>query len=210
MYTPAEEAANYLTHGLGAAFSVAALGLLVTLAALYGDVWRVVSFSIYGSALFLLYTFSTLYHAVRSPQLKRVFRVLDHISIYLLIAGTYTPFTLVSMRGPWGWSLFGVVWGLALAGVVFKLFTTGRWGIASSIIYILMGWVVLIAFKPLIEAVPTPGVLWLFVGGCAYTIGVVFYTLKRMPYHHAVWHCFVLAGSVCHFIAIFLYVLPME
>ncbi len=209
-YKPKEEFANVITHFVGTLLSVAALSLLVTLAALYGDVWRIVSFSIYGAALVILYLSSTLYHAFRSPRLKHIFRILDHVSIYLLIAGTYTPFTLVSLRGTWGWSLFGTIWGCALVGIIFKIMMTGRWRIMSSIFYILMGWIVVIAFKPLIAAVPLPGVIWLIAGGCAYTFGIVFYINKQWLYHHAIWHCFVLAGSVCHFLAIFFYVLPLS
>jgi hemolysin III len=209
-YNPKEETANVITHLIGTILSIAALSLLVTLAALYGDVWRIISFSIYGAALVLLYLSSTLYHSFRSEHLKRIFRIFDHVSIYLLIAGTYTPFTLVSLRGTWGWSLFGAIWGCALIGIVFKIMMTGRWSILSSIFYVLMGWIVVIAFKPLLAAVPLPGVIWLIAGGCAYTLGVVFYINKQWSYHHAIWHCFVLAGSACHFCAILLYVLPMN
>ncbi len=205
-----EEAANFVTHVIGVVLSTAALSVLVTLASLYGDFWRVISFSVYGVSLVILYLFSTLYHAFRSPRVKRVFRILDHISIFLLIGGTYTPFTLVSLRGPWGWALFGVIWGLAVVGILFKTVMTGRWNTFSSIIYILMGWIVLIAFKPLMDVIPLPGILWLIAGGFAYTFGVAFYACKKLPYHHAIWHCFVLAGSACHFWAILFYVLPMN
>ncbi|MDX9753382.1 MAG: hemolysin III family protein [bacterium] len=209
VYSQQEETANFLTHAAGTLLSIAALSILVTLAGIEGDVWRIVSFSIYGATLVILYLISTLYHAFRSERLKAVFRVLDHISIFLLIAGTYTPFTLVNLRGPWGWSIFGVIWGLAIAGIVFKLFMTGRWQVFSSLVYIMMGWVVLIAFKPLFASVDLSGVLWLIAGGMAYTLGVIFYSMKTIPYHHAIWHCFVLLGSTCHFFAIYFHVLPM-
>jgi len=209
-FTPGEERANIITHGIGVVASVAAAGSLITLAVFYGDVWRVVSFSIYGTSLVLMYLISTLYHALRSPKAKHVLRILDHISIYLLIAGTYTPFMLVNMRGDWGWPILGVIWGLAATGIIFKIFMTGRWDVVSSIMYILMGWIVLIAFKPFVNAVPLNGILWLAAGGCAYTGGVAFYSYTQLPYHHAIWHCFVLLGSICHFCAILFYVLPME
>lgn len=206
----AEETANFITHLAGVILSAAALSVLVTLGAVYGDVWRIVSFSIYGSTLVLLYLFSTLYHVSRSPKVKNVFRLLDHISIYLLIAGSYTPFTLVSLRGAWGWTLFGIIWGLAIAGIVFTLCTTARWHFIAVIIYILMGWIIVIAIKPLIETIPFSGILWLVAGGLSYTFGVIFYAKKFIAYNHAIWHCFVLAGSICHFFAVLFYVLPME
>ena len=209
-YKSREETANVLTHLVGVFFGVAVLSLLVSLASIYGDVWRVVSFSIYGLSLVLLYSFSTLYHFFHAARLKHIFRILDHVSIYLLIAGTYTPFTLVNLRGVLGWSLFGVVWGLAAVGISFKIFMTGRWRAISVVAYILMGWIVVIAFKPLLDAITFHGIMWLVAGGCAYTIGVAFYLLKNLPYHHAIWHCFVLMGSGCHFVAILVYVLPMN
>jgi hemolysin III len=209
-YSRREEAANALTHALGVALSIAGLAVLVTFAALNGDAWRVVSVSIYGATLVLLYLASTLYHAARSPGIKHKLRIFDHAAIYLLIAGTYTPFTLVNLRGPWGWSLFGVIWGLATIGVLHKVFFAGRFRELSVVCYIGMGWLVMIAMKPLTDVLPLPGVAWLVVGGVLYTSGVLFYALRRMPYHHAVWHLFVLAGSVCHFISVMGYVVPMR
>ncbi len=207
VYTPAEEWANIITHLAGVILSIVALVMMVMIASTQGDAWQTVSVSIYGASLVVLYSVSTLYHTVTSIELKRLFRMFDHISIYLLIAGSYTPFTLVSLRGAWGWSMFGVIWGLAVFGIAFKVFTTGRWRIISSLIYIGMGWVVVIAFQPLMEAVPFDGILWLIAGGLAYTFGVVFYIYKRLPYHHAIWHCFVLAGSACHFWVVYKHVL---
>ena len=156
----------------------------------------------------LLYTASTLYHSLRRPRLKRILKILDHTAIYLLIAGTYTPFTLVNMRGAWGWILFALVWSFCLFGIVWKLFHAERFIIVSTIVYVAMGWLVLIAVKPLLAAVPLPGIAWLLAGGLFYTVGVLFFALKRIPYNHAIWHIFVMAGSVCHFVAVMLYVLP--
>ncbi len=203
-----EELINSITHGAGLALSIAGLAVLVTLAALKGTAWHIVSCSVYGATLVLLYTASTLYHSVRSPRLKRFFRILDHASIYLLIAGTYTPFMLVNLRGGWGWTLFGLVWGLAAVGILFKIFFVDRFAIASTVVYLLMGWLVVIAIKPLLMLVPGGGILWLLAGGLAYTLGVVFFAWEKMPYNHAVWHVFVLTGSVCHYFAVLFYVLP--
>lgn len=209
VYTAGEELANSITHGIGAALSVAGLTVLVVLAAIHGDVWRVVSFSIYGGCLTILYLVSTLYHGFRRPKLKHIFRILDHSAIYLLIAGTYTPITLVSMRGPWGWSIFGVVWGLALIGISFKAIFIGRFEKLSVAAYILMGWLCVIAFKEMLLTIPPGGIAWLIAGGVVYTAGVVFYAWERLPFNHAIWHLFVLGGSICHFFAILLHVLPM-
>jgi len=203
-----EETINALTHGLGALLSLAGLAVLVTMAALHGDAWHIVSCSIYGATLVLLFSSSTLYHSFRSQRVKYVFRIIDHASIYLLIAGTYTPFVLVNLRGRWGWSLFGVIWGLALAGIVFQVFFVDRFRLAQTLIYLAMGWLVVVAVKPLFTYVPRPGLLWLLAGGLCYTVGALFYLWKKLPYHHAVWHLFVLGGSVCHYFAILFYVLP--
>jgi hemolysin III len=208
-YTIGEEIANSITHGIGAALSVAGLTLLVVLAAIYGDTWRVVSFSIYGSSLILLYLASTLYHSIQHHKVKRILRIFDHAAIYLLIAGTYTPFTLVSMRGPWGWSLFGVVWGLALMGITFKTLFIGRYEKVATAAYVLMGWLVVVAFKQMVLTIPPGGIVWLVIGGVAYTLGVLFYAWEKLPYNHAIWHLFVLAGSISHFFAILFYVLPI-
>lgn len=207
-YWRRQEIANSVTHGLGIALSVAGLAVLVVLASLHATVWHVVSFSIYGTSLILLYTSSTLYHSVRSPRLKRIFRILDHSSIYLLIAGSYTPFALVNLRGAWGWSLFGIIWTLSLIGIFVKAFFTGRFKAVSTAIYLLMGWLVVVAIKPLMHAMPIGGIAWLLAGGLAYTVGAVIYMRKMIPYHHAIWHLFVLAGSICQYFAILFYVLP--
>ncbi|HVS51075.1 MAG TPA: hemolysin III family protein [Opitutaceae bacterium] len=207
-YTPREELANALTHGAGLALSIAALALLVTFASRHGDAWHVTSVAIFGATLVLLYTTSTLYHAFRRAGVKRVLRKFDHAAIFLLIAGTYTPFALVSMRGPWGWSLFGIVWLLAAAGIALKFWFTGRFRVGSTLIYLAMGWLIVIALRPMIAAVAPNGLWWLLAGGLCYTGGTVFYLWRRLPYHHAVWHLFVLGGSACHFFAVFGYVLP--
>lgn len=209
-YTLREEIANSITHGLGVLFSIAGLAILVTLAAMYGDAWHVVSCSIYGATLLVLYTSSTLYHGIPHPKAKRILRIFDHSAIFLLIAGTYTPFTLVNLRGPWGWSLFGTIWGLALAGVVLQLTPWRRLRALSVSLYLGMGWAIVIAIRPLIEAVPPRGLLLLVLGGLAYTLGVLFYLWRSLPHHHAIWHLFVLSGSVLHFFAVLLYVIPIS
>ena len=203
-----EETINAVTHGLGAVLGTAGLALLVVSAVLRGDAWHIVSCAIYGATLVLLFTSSTLYHSCRGPRVKHAFRIVDHSSIYLLIAGTYTPFLLVNLRGGWGWSLFAVVWGLALAGIVFQVFFVDRFRLAQTLIYLGMGWLVVVAVKPLLANVPRPGLLWLLAGGLFYSLGAVFYLWKKLPYHHGIWHLFVLAGSACHYFAILLYVIP--
>jgi hemolysin III len=207
-YSLGEEIASSITHGIGAALSVAALAILVSLAAIHGDAWRVVSFAIYGATLIILYMSSMFYHAFQGPRVKRVFRYFDHSAIFLLIAGTYTPFTLVNLRGVWGWTLFGLIWGLAAAGILMTVLLPGRSRVLASLVYIGMGWLVVIAIKPLVASVHFGGMMWLVAGGLAYTLGVVFYIWKRLPYNHAIWHLFVLGGSICHFFAVLLYVLP--
>ncbi|MEM1056788.1 MAG: hemolysin III family protein [Bacteroidota bacterium] len=199
---PFEELINALTHGLGAVASAAGGAVLITLAAVWGDAWHVVGASVFVGSLVLLYTASTLYHAIPFARAKEKLKVFDHCAIYVLIAGTYTPFTLVGLRGAWGWTLLITVWSLAAAGIVFKLFYTGRFNVLSTLLYIAMGWLVVIAIKPMIAALPASTLGWLVGGGLAYTAGTVFYLSKRIPYAHAIWHVFVLAGSVCHFAAV--------
>ena len=208
-YSFAEEVANSVTHGLGAALSVTALVLLAVYSARSGDPWRIVSFSIYGTTLTSMYLSSVLYHGFQRPRIKNVFRCLDHSAIYLLIAGTYTPFTLVNMRGGWGWTLFGLIWTLAVAGLVMTALRIARSRTLSSLVYIGMGWLVVVAVRPLLDSIAPGGIAWLLAGGLAYTLGVCFYVWKRLPYNHAIWHLFVLGGSVCHFFAVWFYVLPV-
>lgn len=209
-YSKGHELANTITHGIGVALSLAGLVVLVVFAALRGTVWHVVSFSVYGTTLVLLFTASTLYHSFHSPRIKHAFRILDHCSIYLLIAGSYTPFTLVTLRGAWGWSLFGCVWGLTVVGIAIKIFFTGRFALLSTIVYLLMGWLAVVAIKPLMGQIPLAGFLWLLAGGLIYSSGVIFYVFRRIPYGHAIWHLFVLAASVCQYFAILFYVLPTK
>lgn len=207
-YSLAEEIASSVTHGIGFLLALAMLCLLVVYAALRGTVWHVVACSLYGTTLILLYAASTLYHAFQWPRAKAVLKIIDHSAIFMLIAGTYTPFLLVPLRGGWGWSLFGVIWGMALVGVGFKLFFAGRFKLVSTLIYIGMGWIVMIAVRPLWLNLPRGGLLWLLAGGLFYTGGTVFYLNKRIPFNHAIWHGFVLAGSLCHFFSVMFYVIP--
>jgi len=205
-YTCAEEVANGVTHGIGALLAIAGLAVMTAYAALHGDAWHIVACSIFGATLILLYTASTLYHSIPLEKAKGVLRALDHSAIFLLIAGTYTPFSLIDLRGPWGWSLFAVIWGLTFAGIVLRLLLKGRrHGLVVSL-YLAMGWIVVVAAQPMLERVATGGLVLLAAGGLAYTAGVAFYKWRRLPYNHAIWHGFVLGGSVCHFLAIYLYI----
>ena len=202
-----EEVANSVTHGLGLLASLVGAFLLVSLSLARGEAWHVVSAAIYGITLVALYAASTMYHALKGTKARSILRVLDHCAIYLLIAGTYTPVTLVGLRGGWGWTLFGLAWGFAAAGIVFKVLATGRYAVLSTLVYVLMGWLCIVAAKPMFVLL-SPGALALLgAGGVLYTAGIVFYHSKRVPYSHAVWHLFVVAGSVCHYLAIALYVL---
>jgi hemolysin III len=200
-----EEIANSITHGAGFLLSIAGLAVLVTLAALHGSAWRIVACSIYGSTLVLLYLASTLYHAIQAPRAKRILRIFDHSAIYLLIAGTYTPFVLVTLRGKLGWTLFGMQWGLAVGGIVFKSLTRGGYEIASTIVYALMGWMGIVGIKSMYASLSLGGIVWILAGGLCYTIGILFFALDRR-YCHAIWHVFVVGGSVCHFYAVLRYI----
>ena len=202
-----EEVANSVTHGLGLVASIVGGIVLVVLAAERGEAWHVVSAAVYGSTLVALYAASTLYHALKGTKALDVLRLLDHCAIYLLIAGTYTPITLISLRGEWGWALFGAVWALAVAGIFFKVFATGRFGYLSTVAYVLMGWICILALKPILLLLSPGAIALLLAGGLSYTAGTIFYAWERIPYSHAVWHLFVIAGSVCHYLAIALYVL---
>ena len=207
-YTLREERLNSLSHGLGALMSVAGTVLLVMAASALGDIWKIVSFSIFGASLILLYSSSTFYHASRSPRAREVWKMLDHCAIFLLIAGTYTPFVLVNLRGPTGWTLFGVVWGLALAGIILKLVFGHRYKILRVLVYLAMGWLILFAAGELNTQVGPLGVKLTVAGGIVYTVGVVFYLADRLPYNHAIWHLFTVGGSLCHFLAIYYAGLP--
>ena len=201
--TVGEEIANAVTHGIGAVLSVVGLVLLIVRAEQTGDPWRLLSFTIFGITMVMLYVTSTLYHSLAHTRAREVFKVLDHSLIYVLIAGTYTPFALINLRGPWGWSLFGVLWGLAIAGILFKLVFAGHFHRASTVLYLAMGWMGVIAAKPLLAEVPTGALGWLLGGGVAYSLGTAFYMRRSLKYHHAVWHLFVLAGTACHFVAVY-------
>ena len=197
-----DEIASALTHGLGAIAALAGGTILVCQAALNGDGWHTSTALVFSVTLFLLYVSSTLYHAIPQPRIKARLQVIDHCAIYLLIAGTYTPFTLIGLRGPWGWSLFATIWSLAVSGVIYKLFFTGRFRLLSTCLYVAMGWLVIIAMKPLIRSLDGWTLTWLVAGGLSYTLGTYFYQRDSIRYFHAIWHLFVLGGSACHFIAV--------
>lgn len=208
-YSPAEELANSLSHGLGIVLSIAGLAVLTSFASVFGTAWHIVSCSIYGATQILLYTASTLYHSIPLERAKGWLRTLDHSAIFLLIAGTYTPFLLVNLRGPWGWTLLAVVWVLAIAGIALQgvLLRLPRW--VNAIPYVGMGWLVVIAIRPLLDSVAPGGLALLLAGGLAYMVGVIFYVWKRLPFNHAIWHGFVLLGSALHYFAVLFYVIPL-
>jgi hemolysin III len=208
-YSEEEELANRLTHIFAAATSLVGIVFLVIAASRTGDPYRIVSSAIFCGSLSVFYVISTLYHTIRSPKSRYVFRVLDHAGIYLVIAGTYTPFTLVPLRESSGWALFGVVWGLAIAGAIFKSFMTHRLAFLAPVLYIALGWLIVVDLEGLLTLVPIKGVLWLVAGGLFYTVGIVFYAFDRIPYNHAIWHVFVIAGSLCHYLSILWYVVPL-
>jgi len=207
-YPPLEEKINIISHAVGFILSVIALVFLVSRANLHGNVWHVVSFSIFGSSLIILYAASTFFHSAKCARRRHKLNILDHSAIYLLIAGTYTPYTLVTLEGSTRWVVFGVIWGLAITGVICKFFFIGRNGVMSTIMYILMGWVMIIAIKPLINNLPFEGILWLFFGMASYMIGALFFSLNKLKFNHAIFHKFVLIGSFCHFMSIYYHVLP--
>jgi hemolysin III len=208
-YSWLEEVFNSITHAIGALVSIAGLVLLIVFSSLYGNSSHVISCTIFGFTLVLLYTASTLYHSFRKPNLKHAFKILDHSCIYILIAGTYTPFLLVTVRGVVGWSMFVLVWSLTVIGILFKIFFVHRFNALSTIAYILMGWLIIFAIKPLFQTLPGGGLALLICGGMAYTLGIIFYSWNKLPFNHAIWHLFVLAGSVCHFCAVIFYVIPL-
>jgi len=208
VHDASEEFANALTHGLGAAGALAGGAVLITLAALYGDGWQLTGAIVFGVCLLLLYIASTLYHATRHPVTKARLKVFDHCAIYLLIAGTYTPYTLIGLRGSVGWWLFAAIWTLALAGVIFKLFFTGRFKLLSTVIYVAMGWLVLVAIVPVFRSLDAWTFGWLFAGGACYTLGTFFYHRPSLRYSHAIWHMFVIGGSVCHYVSVMAQVVP--
>lgn len=207
-YPLVEEIINSLTHGIGMALSIVGTAVLVVAASALGDPWKVVSFAIFGACMTLLYTASMLYHGSRQPAWRAVYKMLDHCAIFALIAGTYTPFLLVNMRGDVGWTLFGIIWGLALIGIILKIVFGNRYKLARVAIYLAMGWLVLFASHELLSTLNDLGFWLVLAGGVTYTAGVIFYLADRLPYNHAIWHLFVVGGSVCHFYAIYFGVLP--
>lgn len=209
-FTKGEEIANAITHGIGVLLSIAALVLLIVFSSLYGNAWHIVSFTIFGATMLIMYTSSTLLHSLPEGKAKSVFEVLDHSSIYFFIAGTYTPFLFVIIKDWIGWALFGVLWAIAIGGTVFKSFFVKKYLLPSTALYVLMGWMVVFIWKPLAEGLTYNGFLLLFIGGICYTFGSLFYIWRGFKYHHAIWHLFVIAGSVFHFFSILFYVLPIN
>jgi hemolysin III len=209
-YSPIEESINIISHAIGLILSIVALVLLVRHANLHGNAWHVVSFAIFGLSLISLYAASTFYHSAKKPDLRLRLRIVDHATIYILIAGTYTPFALVTLNGPSGWTLFGVSWGMAITGIILKLFHTGKYNLISTLMYVFMGWIIVFAIKPLINNLSSDGLFWLVAGGMAYTTGAILYSIKKIKLNHAIFHLFVLLGSFCHFVAIYFYILPSE
>lgn len=206
-YTLGEDIANVVTHGIGAGLSIAGLILLVVLAVIEGDPRRIVAFSIYGASLIFLYFTSTLYHSFQNIHIKRFMQKVDHSAVYILIAGTYTPFLIISMHGALGWSMLALVWGLALAGILFKMLFINRFEVVATLAYVAMGWMCVLVWQQMVANVPPGGIAWLIAGGVIYTAGVIFYAWQKLPYNHAIWHVFVLGGSVCHFVSV-AYLIP--
>ena len=209
-YSPIEEKINVISHATGFILSIVALVLLVLHANLHGNVWHIVSFTIFGASLIILYAASTFYHSAKEAELRGRLKIIDHASIYVLIAGTYTPFTLITLNGITGWVIFSISWGLALIGIISKIFFTGKYTLISTIMYVFLGWIIIFAIKPLINNLSLEGLFWLFGGGVFYTIGAILYSIKKIKFNHAIFHMFVLTGSFCHFMSVFFYVLPSK
>jgi len=207
-YSPLEERINILSHAIGLLLSMVAVVLLVTRASHFGNAWHIVSAAIFGASLIALYAASTTYHSATRAEFRARLRVIDHATIYILIAGTYTPFTLITLNGAVGWTIFAVSWGMAISGIILKLFFTGRFNLVSTLMYVFMGWIIIFAVKPLITNLSPEGLFWLVAGGLSYTIGAIIYSIKKVPLNHAIFHLFVLGGSICHFVAVYFYVLP--
>lgn len=203
-----EEIANSITHFVGVLLGIAALVIMIIEASIYQSVEGIVASIIFGTSIIVSYVSSVIYHAVLAPRIKYFFRIMDHCCIYLLIAGSYTPFALVTLAGPLGWTLFGIIWGIALVGIILKFKYVGKYEMLSTILYVLMGWIAVSVSVQLLEHLQIGGIIWLVVGGLAYTIGVIFFIYERVPFFHTIWHLFVLAGSICHFFCILFYVLP--
>ena len=206
-YSPLEEKTNIISHAIGLFLSVVALLLMLVRAGGSGDILHIIGAGIFGVSLIALYAASTLYHSARDPKVRARLRINDHATIYVLIAGTYTPFTLITLNGWVGWTIFGVSWGMAIAGVILKLIFTGKYNVLSTLMYVFMGWIIIFAIKPLVNSFPPEGIFWLVAGGIAYTTGAIIYSIKKIKFNHAIFHLFVLLGSICHFIAVYFYVL---
>jgi hemolysin III len=206
-YPPLEEKINVFSHGIGFTLSIVAFALLLSRTIHYGDILQIVSAGIFGLSLMILYAASTLYHNSKIPSRRNKLKVFDHAAIFVLIAGTYTPFTLLILPGATGWIIFGASWGMALTGIILKLFFTGKYKLLSTTMYVSMGWMIVFAIKPLVANLPQEGLYWLFAGGISYTLGAILYSIKKIKFNHAIFHVFVLGGSFCHFMAIYFYVL---
>ena len=209
-YSAAEERINIGSHALGFILSIIALVLLVRHALMYGNIWHIVSFAVFGMSLITLYAASTIYHSAKSPAVRSKLRIIDHATIYILIAGTYTPFTLVTLGGIAGWTIFSVSWVMAFVGIILKIFFTGKYKLISTLMYVFMGWIIVFAIEPLINNLSSDGLFWLVAGGVAYTMGAILYSIKKIKFNHAIFHVFVLMGSFCHFVSVYFYVLPGE
>ncbi len=207
LFSKKEEIAHAITHGIGALLSICGLVLLIVFASFNGDPSLIISVTTFGVTMLLMYISSTLVHSLPNGKWKNIFLIIDHASIYVFIAGTYTPFLLIVINGKMGWTLFGVIWGIALAGIILKIFFVKKFIILSTLVYILMGWLIVLLWNPLVESIHPNGVFLLVSGGVIYTVGALFYVWKRIPYHHVIWHVFVLGGSICHFFTVFLYVI---
>ncbi|MDC3417410.1 PAQR family membrane homeostasis protein TrhA [Aquibacillus salsiterrae] len=206
-FTKGEEVANAITHGVGALLSIVGLVVLIVSSTLYGTAWHVVSFTVFGATMLILYTSSTMVHALPPGKAKDLFEIFDHSSIYLFIAGTYTPFTFLAIKGALGWTLFGIVWGLAIGGTVFKVFFVKKYLFTSTILYVVMGWLIVFGWNQIVDNVARNGVILLVLGGAFYTIGALFYVWRGFKYHHAIWHLFVIAGTIAHFFCVLIYLL---
>lgn len=209
-YSPLEERINITSHAFGFLLSLVALALLTTHASLNGNAWHVVSFGIFGASLVVLFAASTIYHSAKKPELRSRLRIVDHAAIYVLIAGTYTPFTLITLNGTAGWIIFSASWAMALTGIVLKLFFTGRFDLISTLMYVFMGWIIVFDLESLINKLSSEGLFWLVAGGLAYTVGAILYSIKKIKFNHAIFHVFVLLGAFCHFVSVYFYVLPAE
>ncbi len=207
-YSPLEEKTNIISHAIGLVLSIVALVLMLIRASMYGNGWHIVSVSIFGASLIALYAASTFYHCATDPKLRKRLRIIDHATIYVLIAGTYTPFTLITLNGSTGWMIFGASWAMATIGITLKVFFTGKYNVISTLMYVFMGWIIVFAITPLINSLSAGGLFWLFTGGVAYTTGAILYSIKKIKFNHAIFHIFVLLGSFCHFVSVYFYVLP--